>query len=199
MMHHANRDDAEFKVSIVSLPYGAAKWHLVCDFLVLRKQVFIDEMGWDLHLEKSWEYEQYDALDAVYVIAHCGDKVLGGARLLRTDRENGTGTLRYSYMIRDAYLGHLPGLPEEICADDPPVAKTTWELTRLAVRSARLGAAILTATNEFLKTVDADTCLFLGPPSFMRMARGMGYDPQPMGQITGNHDGRFLAFSCGVI
>ena len=73
------------------------------------------------------------------------------------------------------------------------------ELTRLAARSARLGAAILTATNGFLKREGGDTCLFLGFPAFMRMARSMGYDPKPLGKLTGNGDGRFLAFSCGVI
>ena len=189
-----------FEVSILRLPDGAPRYNLVRDFLILRKKVFIDEMHWDLHASpESMEYEQYDRFDAVYVVAHRGNEVIGGARLLRTDRAIGTGSIRYSYMIRDAYLGHLPGLPHDICADNPPVTKTAWELTRLAVRSARAGAAILNTANDFLKTQAADTCLFLGPPSFMRMARGMGYAARPMGKITGNGDGRFLAFSCGVV
>ncbi len=189
----------DFEVSILRLPDGLPRWHLVYDFLLLRKEVFIDQMHWDLHATGSMEFEQYDTPDAVYVVAHAGKEVIGGARLLRTDRRAGMGKLRYSYMIRDAYLGHLPGLPHDLCADEPPTSDTAWELTRLAVRTARAGGAILNATNAFLKEEAADTCLFLGPPSFMRMARGMGYEPRPMGEVTGNGDGRFLAFSCGVV
>jgi acyl homoserine lactone synthase len=194
-----SRGTDDFEISVIRLPDGWAKWNLVCDFLTLRKAVFIDEMHWDLPHTDEWEWEQYDALDAVYVVAHRGGEVLGGARLLRTDRKAGVGRLRYSYMIRDAYLGHLPGLPSDICEGEPPVTDTAWELTRLAVRSARLGAAILNATNGFLKEEGAKTCLFLGFPAFMRMARSMGYDPRPMGKLTGNGDGKFLAFQCGVV
>lgn len=189
----------DFTITVLRLPGGLPQWNLVCGFMQLRREVFIEEMHWSLQTTDAMEFEQYDSPDAVYIVAHDLDRVLGGARLLRTDREIGTGKVRYSYMIRDAYLGHLPGLPADICEGEPPRARTAWELTRLAVRSARLGAAILHATNEFLKREHADTCLFLGPPSFMRMARGMGYQPRPLGKVTGNHDGKFLAFSCGVI
>lgn len=181
------------------MPEGLPRWHLVRDFLILRRQVFIDGLGWDLQSSESMEWEQYDCPDSVYVIAHRGDEVIGGARLLRTDREVGIGRLRYSYMIRDAWLGHLPGLPSDICESEPPVARTTWELTRLAARSGQLGAAILSAANAFLKEEGADTCLFLGFPAFMRMARSMGYAPRPLGRMSGNGDGRFLAFSCTVV
>jgi len=190
----------DFEVSILRMPHGLPRWNLVRDFLILRKEIFIDQMHWDLQATpEAMEFEQYDQIDAVYVVAHRGDEVIGGARLLRTDRQVGTGTFRYSYMIRDAYLGHLPGLPNDICTDEPPVTNMAWELTRLAVRTARAGGAILKATNDFLKMEQAQTCLFLGPPSFMRMARSMGYTPRPMGKVTGNGDGRFLAFACGVI
>jgi acyl homoserine lactone synthase len=124
---------------------------------------------------------------------------VGGARLIRTDWRFGSGKMVYSYMIRDAYLEHLPGLPADVCADEPPVDPETWELTRLTAIVPGVAEQILTAANEFLKGIDAKRCLFLGPPAFMRMARGMGYAPKPMGRITGNQDGRFLAFSCAVV
>ena len=192
-------DDADYSIEVVRLPNGTTRWPLVHDFLVLRRKVFIEEMRWELNSAEGMEYEQYDSLDAVYLIAHREGEVLGGARLLRTDRELGTGRLRYSYMIRDAYHGHLPGLPSDLCETEPPRRKTAWELTRLAVRNARLGPALLQAANEFLKSVEADTCLFLGFPAFLRMAKRMGYDPRPLGKMSGNQDGQFLAFSCGVI
>lgn len=196
--------DTDFQVTALRPPESFVRMPLITSFMVLRREVFIDEMHWDLGRfalpgSDPIEFEQYDTMDTVYLIAHRDDDVLGGARLLRTDREVGTGRLRYSYMIRDAYLGHLPGLPSDICADDPPVTPRVWELTRLVARSARVGQAVLNGANDFLKSQGADTCLFLGHLSFMRMARSMGYAPQPMGAVTGNGSGQFVAFSCGVI
>lgn len=198
--------ETDVTISVLRLPEDCSRWNLVRDFMVLRRAVFIDEMQWDLTRSPlpgsssvEFEFEQYDAFDTVYVIAHRGDEVVGGARLLRTDREVGTGVVRYSYMIRDAHLGHLPGLPQDVCEGEPPATPKAWELTRLVARSARTGQALLNATNDFLKEQGADTCLFLGFYPFMRMARSMGYDPRPMGAITGNGSGRFLAFSCAVV
>lgn len=191
---------APLVVTVLRLPQDVNKWALVQCFLKLRKSVFIDQMGWKLHAWDAMEYEQYDTPRAVYLIAHREDEVVGGARLLPTDHRMGTGRIVYTYMIRDAWLENLPGLPADLCEAEPPVDPLVWELTRLtALAEPGIGAAILTTANEFLRSEGARTCLFLGPPGFMRMARSMGYEPKPLGKITGNHDGRFLAFSCAVI
>lgn len=191
---------ADHEVSIIRFPDNGDKWHLVSSYLKLRKDVFIDQMAWPLIEVESMEFEQYDTFHAVYAIAHRGDEVLGGARLLRTDSRSGTGVVAYSYMIRDAYLDHLPGLPANLCVSEPAVDPAIWELTRFAsTDNRRVGAAILDTCNEFLRNQGASECYFLGPPAFMRMARSMGYSPRPLGDIVGNQDGRFLAFSCGVV
>lgn len=191
---------SKITVTIQSIATGTDQWTYVTEFLKLRKQVFMDEMSWDLNHYKSMEYEQYDRLDAVYVLAHRDGKLLGGARLLRTDREIGIGRVRYSYMIRDAVLGILDGLPTNLCTSAPPQSPKIWELTRLAtLREAGVAEAILQATDTFLKTQNAITCLFLGPPAFLRMAKSLGWAPQPLGPIVGNKDGRFLAFHCPVL
>lgn len=191
---------APLAVVVLRLPEDVAKWTLVQRFLKLRKSVFIDRMGWKLHASEAMEYEQYDTPRAVYLVAHRDGEVVGGARLLPTDHRVGTGRVVYTYMIRDAWLENLPGLPADLCEAEPPVDSAIWELTRLtAPAEPGIGAAILTAVNEFLRREGARACLFLGPPAFMRMARSMGYEPKPLGKITGNHDGRFLAFSCAVI
>jgi len=125
---------------------------------------------------------------------------LGGGRLVRTDRKQSFGKIVYTYMIRDAYLGNLPGLPSGLCSNEPPVDKNVWEFTRFtSAKNQFVGKAILDHTNKFLKSEGATRCLFLGPPSFMRMARGMGYKPEPLGKIVGNRDGRFLAFGRDVV
>lgn len=170
------------------------------DFLSLRKRVFVDDMGWDIPHGAEFEAEQYDRADSVYVIAHDArfGGVMGGARLLNTARSKETG--KFSYMIRDAYLGMLPGIPSMICTNSPPIDEGIWEMTRLvSFGSTQIGAKILQTSDQFLSTQRADKCLFLGSPAFMRMARSMGYTTHALGPIQQNEDGRFLAFSTDVL
>lgn len=192
---------ADVEVAVVELPKAVADNDLVGRFMQLRKAIFIDRMAWPLHMAEGIEFEQYDTLDTTYVIAHRAREVIGGARLKRTDARLGRGKVGYSYMIRDAYLGLLPGMPSGLCHDEPPVDRHVWELTRLVVLDGAAGAAeaILWATNAFLREKGAKTCLFLGSPAFIRMARRLGWNPQALGPVVGNADGRFLAFKCDVL
>lgn len=169
---------------------------MVASYLRMRKNIFIGKLAWDLQHTDAMEFEQYDSVDTIYVVAHEDGCVLGGARLLRTDRSVGI----YSYMIRDAYFKRLPGLPHEICSKEPPRSSDVWELTRLGT-NGRPGVSdeILKRSNKFLSDQGASHCLFLGSPAFMRIARNMAFSPEPMGPISGNRDGRFLAFSCPVL
>lgn len=66
----------------------------------------------------------------------------------------------------------------------------------MSANSLMVGERILRTADEFLRTQNAAECLMLGPPAFMRMAKRMGYGPKPIGNITSNQDGRFLAFTC---
>jgi len=187
------------EVSIIRIPDGLSNWDLVGKYMRLRREVFINRLEWPLYQLDDMEFEQYDTVHSVYAIAHeCGE-VRGGARLLRTSQTIGSGKFTYSYMIRDACRNLLPGLPQDLCFNDPPVDRNIWELTRLVSRNTPMVAAkIMAATNQFLKEQDASCCLFLARPSFMRMAARMGYRPVPMGGVKKNQDGSFLAFGCDV-
>lgn len=173
---------------------------LIGEFHRMRKRVFVEDMGWQVPVDDEFEIEQYDCADTVYLIAHDTKfgGVLGGARLLRTTHVSIDKTT--SYMIRDAYLGRLPGIPSTICSKEPPCDKDVWELTRIiSFGQTSLGPKILQAANDFLANEDARACLFLGSPAFMRMARSMGFRARVLGPIHSNKDGRFLAFSCDVL
>lgn len=194
----------QLTLHVLTLPQDAARWNLVTAYLRLRKDVFIDRMHWSLHAHGSTEFEQYDHFGTTYVIAEEAGtgEVVGGARLLRTDQAspNGSGRVTYSYMIRDAARGLLDDLPIDLSRADPPVDRRVWELTRLISRGrARVAGAILSEVRQFLAEIGAERCLFLGPRSFMRMARRMGFEPQPLGEIVENGSGRYLAFSCDVM
>jgi len=192
---------SKIDVSTVSVLDRSYNRRLIGSFFQLRRDVFINEMSWDLFQHQAQEFEQYDDPSTVYILVHEGEEVLGGARLIRTDRIVGTGRVRYTYMILDAYDGSITTIPAEICSERPPQDPMVWELTRFAVRRshAGLGQVILGACNAYLASVNAHTCLMLGPPAFMRMAKSMGYRSSPLGPICGNKDGRFLAFSVNVV
>ncbi|WP_299483398.1 acyl-homoserine-lactone synthase [uncultured Paracoccus sp.] len=186
-------------VEAITMPGDIQKYDLVANFLRMRKRVFVDRMAWPLHHAEDVEFEQYDTFDTTYILAHDGEMVLGGARLRRTDRRSCAGSVRYSYMIRDACLGLLPGMPSNICHDLPPLDEKTWELTRfVAEPKANVAERILEVADSYLFSVGAERCLFLGPPAFMRMASRLGWSPEALGDVVGNTDGRFVAFSCNV-
>lgn len=188
--------DTALTIEVIRFPRDTGRWNLVHEYLKLRREVFVQQMNWGLHVHDDLEFEQYDTLAATYVIACVGDRVVGGARLIRTDNRNGI----YSYMIKDASEGRLDGLPPDLCAGESASDDMTWELTRLvALPEVRCGEHILRACNEFLRSEGARQCLFLGPPAFLRMAKSMGFLPSPLGPICGNKDGRFLAFQCPVV
>ena len=178
---------------------------LISEFSRLRKRVFVDESGWSLPAMGSVEFDEYDRLDAYYILAvdqHDG-KVVGGARLIRTSAEVESCSIvdhPFSYMIRDAYLGRLDGLPTEICFEEPPVDESVWELTRFVTDgSAMVGQEILMEANKFLEGQGAWSCLFLGHPSFMRLAKKMGLNPEPIGKVIKSEEGTYLSFKCDVL
>ena len=183
-------------IEIIKVPEGVPRWHLVHQFLNVREEVFVQGLGWDLNtVAGTGEFEQYDTFDTVYAIAHEKDRVIGGGRLLRTDNKNGI----YTYMIKDACAGSLPGMPEDLCFRAPPASSKVWELTRFfsdgrGVTTALLLAAIV----DYLKSEHATECLILGSPAFPRRARVLGYELDPIGPIVANDDCKFQAFSCAL-
>ena len=187
------------QIVVVRYPDGLSKWHYVNDYLKLRKTVFIDRLDWPLFHSSEVEFEQYDTFDTTYIIAVEDGVVVGGARLRRTDQRSGAGTLKYSYMIRDACLGLLPGLPDTLCTQTPPLDSDVWELTRMVVAgSSDVTRKLLDATNAFLADQGARSVLFLGSPAFQRMARSFDWPAKTLGPVTGNEDGRFQVFECPV-
>lgn len=189
----------DYEISVLSLPKDAPRWGLVSRLLEYRKRVFIDDMDWQLYHAEGFEADQYDSLDTVYVVAHQDGVVIGGARIKPTSVIIGRGIITYSYMIRDACRGLLPGMPTTLCDEEPPISDHVWELTRFAADPLPgLGEGILQAANDYLFQHHAKECLFLGSPAFLRMARMLGWTPVPLGKTSGNQDGRFVAFKCAV-
>ena len=188
-----------YHVEVVRCPINLDRWHLVNEYLKLRKEVFVDRLEWPLFHAEELEFEQYDSFDTVYVIATHNGVTVGGARLRRANQVSGKGQLQYSYMIRDACLGILPGLPDNLCYEVPSMDTSMWEITRMVVKGPReVSRMILTKVNTFLSEEGAETVLFLGSPAFKRMANSLNWPVKQLGPVTGNDDGAFQVFECTV-
>lgn len=191
--------DQSISIEVVELPGQIERFDLVCKYMKLRKEIFIDHMAWALGQHQGFEFDQYDTFDTTYVIAHRNGDVIGGARIKRADKSQYGGRSTYQYMIRDAHRGLLPGMPEKLCSETPPLDPGSWELTRLVALPIKgLAEGILEAANAYLFTVGAKGCYFLGPPAFLRMAERLGWTPEKLGDVVENKDGKFLAFACSV-
>lgn len=83
-----------------------------------RHQVFHDRLGWDVTSDHGLEYDHFDRLDPVYLLARDENaRVEGCWRILPT-----TGP----YMLRDTFPQLLGGMPA-------PHSLDVWELSRFAV------------------------------------------------------------------
>ena len=198
MSSESKRQISEPDVYVIRYPEGLENWHYVNDYLKLRKEVFVDRKEWPIFHTSVIEFEQYDSFDTTYIVAVADGRVVGGARLRRTDQRSGGGKLRYSYMIRDAALGLLPGLPSDMCWELPPEDERVWELTRMVTGSRIVTRRILECANTFLSGMGAKSILFLGSPAFLRMARSWNWPAEECGPVSGNNDGRFQVIECPV-
>ncbi len=92
----------------------------------LRTRVFQDRLGWDVKVTDGREFDAFDALDPVYIIALDDDgHVVGCMRLLQT-----TGP----HMLSDVF--------HEILDGEPPLRSAqVWEATRFCVDTERLARA----------------------------------------------------------
>ncbi|WP_459863082.1 acyl-homoserine-lactone synthase [Endothiovibrio diazotrophicus] len=82
-----------------------------------RRELFVERLGWKLHVENGEELDQFDRPDTVYVVARDDEqRVIGCARLLPTTRP---------YLPGEVFPVLLNGAP-------PPCSPEVWELSRFA-------------------------------------------------------------------
>ncbi len=95
----------------------------------LRHSMFRERLGWDVHTQDGMEFDEYDQLNPLYMLAKDDNTLQGCWRMLPTTGPN---------MLRDVFSVLLDG--EAPCGDD------IWELSRFAVRKqdcATFGLSLL--------------------------------------------------------
>lgn len=163
-------------------------------YLELRKQVLVDELGWQIVNDGQFELDQYDNLFAVYSIVSHRGRVVAGARALPCN----ASFYGWSYMLRDAHLGHIGEIPNDLLSDYPTDA-TTLECTRLVsslsdLESEAQKIAIKLVVHGLCvvgEKIGAGRLISLSPVVFGRRLRTLGYDAKPLGKpYRGVEDGR---------
>ena len=155
------------------------------EYLALRYRALVGELGWDLSNDGSVEMDQYDHPSAVFSVVTYQGKVIGGARALPCSASWGG----WSYMLKDASLGKLARMPNDLLSEYPNACHT-WEGTRLVmdetIETARVRLmAIRLVVFGLCKLANnggAETLISLSPSSFGRLLGAMGYAAVPIGR-----------------
>jgi len=175
---------AEVQATTLSFENMHVYGQLFPNYLRARREVFIDHKGWDLPQTEGMEFDQYDTPQSKWVIVHEYGRVIAGMRLTPTIAKCG----QYSYMLRDAQLGLLDNIPQDILFFDAPVRPEIWEATRLFVAnsvSAKRRLAIQTILLEHMAASARDMgvsgIIGIVPAVFSRWMKRIGMNATPVG------------------
>lgn len=165
---------------------------LFADMLRARHRTFVQRMGWELPVADGLEYDQYDTPACRWVVVHQDGLVRAGVRLLPTTTRCGI----YSYMARDAQMGLLPGMPENLLFEEAPVDPEIWEASRIFVSEdvparerARAQQQLITEMVQVVRQMGGARLLGIVPELGPRLARRTGLDCRPAGPVLDFGDG----------
>ena len=151
-----------------------------------RKQSFIVQNNWDLPEALGMEYDQYDTPASRWVAVHEFGEIYAGIRLTPTTARCGI----YSYMIRDAQMGLLESIPQDLLYDAAPVALHIWESSRVFVAQntpqkirRRVHAYLISEMTKAARELGAAKVLCLIPASWPRWAGRCGLDAEAAGRV----------------
>lgn len=149
-----------------------------------RREVFINQLGWELNTISGMELDEFDGPDAVYVCSHDEDgQVSGVARLLPTTAP---------YLMKKVF-------PELWGGKQLPRDPEIWELSRFAAASPYPSCAIehqasAQHASELLRNVmrigsmlGAQTLVTVSPVGMERLLRLNGFEAKRSGMPMMNH------------
>ena len=152
-----------------------------------RHDVFVERNKWALTNAEGMEYDQYDTPASRWIAIHDENKkVLAGIRLTPTTAQNGV----YTYMIRDAQLGLLDSIPENIIDEPAPVSLDVWEGTRIFVTQDvpgkerfRIHVQLVHQMIEAARELGAKRIIGIIPHTMCKAGKRMGVDIHEAGPV----------------
>lgn len=156
-----------------------------------RREVFINQLGWELNTVNGMELDEFDGPDAVYVCSQDGEgKVNGAARLLPT-----TGP----YLMEKVF-------PQLWGGNTLPCDSQIWELSRFAMVETAKTTGVLphqasavaasTLLRQVIKTAKlngATSLITVSPVSMERLLRIHGFDARRAGVSKLHHEDPIVA------
>ncbi len=159
---------------------------LFVSFLRARRRSFIEKNNWALPEADGMEYDQYDSPASRWVVVHDDGEVLAGIRLTPTTARCGI----YSYMIRDAQLGLVDTIPDNLLDFEAPVDPSIWESSRVFVldavpakRRTRVQAAMMRGMIDAALEAEARIVLGLVPAIWARWIARLDLKAEPAGPV----------------
>lgn len=170
-----------------SYKYGSAYF----DYLALRKQFFVDKLGWDIPHNDDLEMDQYDNPEARYSLVLDQGRVIAGARAMACSAKWG----EHTYMLGDAMTGKLGTIPSTVLRHHI-VSSEVWECTRLviapAVKSMKMRNLCLDMIVDGLIDMaareGAHRLISLSNLWLLRSLRRLGYGAELLGDPYVNKD-----------
>jgi len=181
-------------MQVTTLSYENLHNHgeLFANMFRARHKTFIENRHWDLPQSNGMEFDQYDTPASRWVAVHEFGNVLAGVRLTPTTAKCGM----YTYMIRDAQLGMLDSIPQDLLFDTAPVAPHIWESSRVFVSDAvpaklrlRVQCMLIDEMVHAARDLGATSLIGIVPEHGPRLARPTGINCVPAGPVIETDDG----------
>jgi len=175
-------------MEVTTLSYTNLHNHgeLFANMFRARHRTFIVQNKWDLPQADGMEFDQYDTPASRWVAVHKNGEVMAGVRLTPTTHRCGI----YSYMIRDAQLGLLDSIPDNLLFEQAPVNEHIWESSRVFVSDQVQAKMRLRVQMQLIhqmvvtaREMGATSVLGLIPENSPRLARRVGLDCVPAGPV----------------
>jgi acyl homoserine lactone synthase len=159
-----------------------------------RRQVFSERLGWDVGTHENLEFDLFDTMNPVYMLARDDSgKIEGCWRLMPT-----TDT----YMLKDTFPQLLRGEPV-------PSDTRVWELSRFAVDACETTGPVQAPLNavtyemirrlyEFARTFGINRFVTVTSVSLERLLKRTGLPIARLGDGKAQKVGRVLSVACWV-
>lgn len=193
------KSESVFEPAYRVVEWGCTKHaELLKQFHALRKDVFVDQLGWKLPVHNGYEWDQYDGPRSTYILTEVDGKCVGGCRLMRADGTHTVGDTEYSYMLRDAKLGLLPGMSRDMI-ENAPVTSDVWEMTRaISGRSPKQFKALMMASIRYMLMQNGKKCIFITRPAVYQLGLIWGFDMEVAGPKTTIGNSEWMATCCNI-
>ena len=174
------------KTTILAMQDLHTQGDLFVNYLRARHEVFVHQKGWDLPEVDGMEFDQYDTPLARWIVIHKERSILAGIRITPTTAHCGL----HSYMLRDAQLGLIPGLPGDALFQSAPVSPEIWEATRLFLskdvpssQRADVQTQLMKGMAEAAMSVGARKVIGIVPAVFRRWLKRIGMEAEAVGPV----------------